>query len=244
MLASRVSDREPVIVAHRGGGGLAPENTLAAFSLAVELGVDGIELDVQRSSDGHLVIFHDDDVGRVTDGDGFVCEMTLAELQKLDAGGKFDARFSGERIPTLEDFFDLMRGNDLSIVLELKLPARYPGIEAEVVDLIRRYGYTERMQIISFWLPSLHEINKIAPEMVIWEIWEDQFPTSEETTFPTLTVSHELYTEEIIAELHRRGQKASAWTVNEIEDARRLMAWGIDSLTTDYPDRMLALFEK
>ncbi|HEY8531638.1 MAG TPA: glycerophosphodiester phosphodiesterase family protein, partial [Limnochorda sp.] len=99
---------KPLILAHRGASAEAPENTLAAFRLALEQGADGFELDIHRTRDGHLVVCHDERVDRTTDGTGFIGSMTLAELKKLDAGRWFDARFAGERIPTLDEVWALV----------------------------------------------------------------------------------------------------------------------------------------
>src|SRR5690606_11528357 len=117
------------VTAHRGASAYAPENTMAAFEMALEMGADGIELDVQMSRDGHLVVIHDPTLERTTDGSGLVAQYTLAELRRVDAGAWFDERFRGQRIPTLAEVFELVRGKAL-LNVELKvMPVRYPGIE-------------------------------------------------------------------------------------------------------------------
>ena len=149
MPSSRVSQRHPIIVGHRGAQGLAPENTLAAFRAAADLNIDGVEFDVMRTADGHLVVFHDDEVERTTNGSGLIYDLTLAQVKALDAGSHFDPRFVGERVPTLEELFDFLKGTDLLIFLELKDPWRFPEIEQQTIDMIRAYGLVERTQIRS-----------------------------------------------------------------------------------------------
>ena len=243
MPTSRISNRKVQIIGHRGGGGLAPENTLSAFEIAVNLGIDAVEFDVQRTIDGHLVIFHDEDLERVANGSGMLRHQSLADLQKLDAGSHFDAKFSGEKIPTLEALFDFMQGNDLILHIELKDPFRYQGIEEQVAGMIRRYDFVERTQVRSFYHDALHTLHEVAPEIAISELWGDRLPADEETHFLTINGDQELYTMENIAAIHGRGQKATAYTVNEVEKAQYLIEAGIDGLTSDFPDRLLILLE-
>jgi glycerophosphoryl diester phosphodiesterase len=243
MPESRASDRHPTIVGHRGASGLAPENTLAAFQVAADLHIDGVEFDVQRTTDGHLIVFHDDDLERVTDGQGPVYERTLAELKALDAGFKFDTRFRGERIPTLEEAFDALRTTDLLLFIELKDPWRFPGMEQAVADLIRRYDLVERAQVRSFYHASLHTFFRVAPEIPLSALWYKRLPEDDEVTFKVIDVLYTLVPPGNIAHIHDRGQLVTAWTVDDLDDARRLMAAGIDGLCTNYPDRLLALFE-
>jgi glycerophosphoryl diester phosphodiesterase len=125
-------------IAHRGASSIAPENTLIAFRKAIELSADMIELDVRQSADGHLVVIHDDKVDRTTDGSGVVGEMSLTELKELDAGSWFNAEFSEERIPTLEEVIDLVRGK-VGMVLEAKGNSElYPSFEDRIVETLRK----------------------------------------------------------------------------------------------------------
>lgn len=243
MPASRVSTRKPIIVGHRGAQGLAPENTLAAFQVAIDLNIDGVEFDVQRTRDGAPVVIHDDDVDRTTNGAGHVWDHTLADLQALDAGNWFDPRFRGEQVPTLRAVFDLLKPTDLLLFVELKDPWRFDGIEAEVIRLIREYDLVERTQIRSFYHAALHTIYHLDPGIALSELWFERLPADGEITMKTVNALHSLYTRDEIARLHRCGVQVTAWTVDEIADAQRLIDAGIDGLTTNYPDRMLTLFK-
>jgi glycerophosphoryl diester phosphodiesterase len=243
MPASRASNRKPIVVGHRGAGGLAPENTLAAFQVAADLGIDGVEFDVQLTKDGHPIVFHDDEVQRVTDGTGQVADLTLGELKTLDAGAKFAPRFRGERVPSLRDALDFLRGTDLLLFIELKAPWRYPGIEEAVVSLIREFELVEHALVSTFHHPALYTLHHLAPEIALAELWFDRLPRDDEIAFNIIDALDSLCTPEQIARLHRRGVTVTAWTVNDLDTARDLMDAGIDGLTTDYPDRLLALFK-
>lgn len=137
-------------IAHRGASAYAPENTFAAFDRALELNVSHVEMDVHLTRDGHIVVIHDDRVDRTTDGTGSVAERTLAELRALDAGSWFGAKFTGERIPTLDEV--LQRYKDrLYLHIEIKARPAATGLASRTVDLVRRHGVSDSVTIISFW---------------------------------------------------------------------------------------------
>src|SRR5947209_6278476 len=127
--------RRPYVLAHRGASAYAPENTLAAFERAIAMRADGIETDVRATRDGVLVLVHDERVDRTTDGEGRVHELSLAELQRMDAGGPFNPRFAGERVPTVELFLERY-GRRLPLCLEVK----QVGVEERLVELVRQRG--------------------------------------------------------------------------------------------------------
>ncbi len=231
--------QRPLIIGHRGAMGLAPENTLVAVQRAIDLGVDGVELDVRRTADGFLVVFHDEDVDRTTNGSGMLHQLSLKEVKALDAGSSFDARFAGERVPTLREVFDLLQACDVMVHLELKDAWVHQGIEQQVIDLIREYGLVERVEIHSFYLPALHTAYQLAPDIFISELWYHKLPDDDETHFKAIGALYELHSVETIAQIHQRGQRVWAWTVNDVETAQWLIAAGVDGMTTDYPDQLL-----
>ncbi len=237
-------DHYPVIVGHRGGLGLAPENTLSAFKNALALGVDGIEFDVQRTKDGEIIVFHDEKIDRITGESGIVKDLTLDEMKRLDVGKHFDPVFEGERIPTLRETFEFLRGTNMIMHLEFKDAWLFEGIEQQVADLIREFQYEDRVQVRAFYHPALLTFHQIAPEIAISELWYQHMPTAEETTFRTINAMAEYYTAAVIEEIHQRGQKATAWTVNDLEVAKQLIEMGIDGLTSDFPDQLLPLVRK
>jgi len=241
MPASSVSNRQTYVIGHRGAAGLAPENTMAAFEKAVALGCDGVEFDVQRTSDGHLVIFHDEDLKRTTNLDGMMRHIDLETLQKADSGSWFAEEFINTKVPTVRELFDFMRGNGLLLFIELKDPFRYVGIEQQVIDLIREYKFEDRVQIRSFHHDALHTVYELAPELAISELWFHKVPDASEVTYKTLNLLQSYCTSGVILDAHQRGQKITAWTVNDADIAQTLIAAGIDGMTTDYPDRIIPL---
>ncbi|WP_375221992.1 glycerophosphodiester phosphodiesterase, partial [Symbiobacterium thermophilum] len=155
----------PQVIGHRGAAGTHPENTMVSFRRAFELGVDGIEFDVHRTADGHLVVIHDPAVDRTTDGSGLVMAMTLEQIRALDAGSWKDPRFAGERVPTLQE---LVRATPPGVRLYLELKAgsvHYPGIEQELVDLLKAEGVLDRTQVSSFDHRALVKLKEICPEL-------------------------------------------------------------------------------
>lgn len=241
MPASRVSKRKPIIVGHRGAAGLAPENTLPAFQVAIDLGIDGIEFDVQRSKDGVPVIFHDEDLARLTNGAGKLWDKTFDELRALEIKTG-QSGYQQVRIPSLQEVFEFVRRAEQLLMIELKEPWRFPGIEEQVIALIRRYDLVERTQIRSFYHDALHTVHRLAPEIAVSELWLDRLPNDDEVIYKTVNANHTLYSPAEIERLHRRGVQVTAWTVDDLQEARRLMEAGIDGLTTNYPDRLRTLF--
>jgi glycerophosphoryl diester phosphodiesterase len=239
-------DKPTLNIAHRGASGHAPENTLAAFLLAAEMGADGIELDVHLSADGQAVVIHNDTVDATTDGVGRVSKMTCAELQALDAGGGVDPRFAGERIPTLQQVFDAV-GQRVLINIEVKVEAGYhpPEQEAETVRLIEDNHMVDRVIVSSFSPISLrrvHKLNphiplgflyaKIEPAFLPWLIRRLYAPFS--ALHPHLSWVDERY----MARARRRGLRVNVWTVNDASDMERMRDLGVDGIITNYPDTL------
>lgn len=161
----------PQIVAHRGASDLAPENTLAAFERARQDGADIIELDVQVSRDGEVVVFHDESVERTTGGSGRISELTLAELRALDAGSWFAPRFAGEHLPTLREVLAWNAEGEVGLFLELKYdraePELDPRLVPAVVDLVREFDLVERVALISFRTQPLLEALSLLPALTL-----------------------------------------------------------------------------
>lgn len=242
MPTSLTSERKPIIIGHRGAMAVAPENTMHAFQAALEAGADGIEFDVQRTIDGHLIIFHDEDVARTSDGQGLMPEMTLAEMKALDVGLYFGEEFRGTRVSTLDEFFEWVQGNNLLMFLEMKEPFRFPGIEHEIADTIQRYQLLDRVQVRSFCHTQLHNLHVYAPEISISELWYQHIPTQWEMTYRTLNLMHTLLTEESIETYHNLGRTVTTWVVDDLDEAQNLIKWGIDGITTNDPANLLTLF--
>jgi len=230
--------RGPFMVSHRGARALAPENTLAGVSGAIDRGAVFIEVDVQRSADGVLVVIHDNTVDRTTDGTGKVGELTYDEIGRLDAGSHFSTEFAGEPIPTLDAILELVAAKQVTLVLEAKSPELYPGIEQQIAEALQRFEVQDRVIVISFdhdWLERFHEA---APQVRLGELWtwmrrSRPLPMTRlvDVYWPSVIVDPTL-----VKRAHAQGYEVVVWTVNN-PWAMKLLLWlGVDGITTDRPD--------
>lgn len=236
-----------ITIAHRGASGQAPENTLAAFAKALEIGVDAVEMDVRRTREGHLVVIHDGLLDRTTDGKGFVSRKSLPKLRKLDAGSWYHPRFSGERIPTLQEVIDLVK-RKAKICIELKVR----GIEEEVLKLIEDNGITEDVLILSFTHLTLRRIKEINPEVATGALIgisrlvrpSRQVEKALKAKADVLEPPWNFTTPKLIEEAHRIGMPVIVWTVDDQGRMRRLIEMGVDGIATNYPERLKEVLEK
>jgi glycerophosphoryl diester phosphodiesterase len=245
--------------AHRGAAGLAPENTLAAFKLALDLGVDGTELDLQVTKDGVVVVIHDDTVDRTTDGRGRIGDLTLADIKRLDAGAKFAPAFRGERIPTLRELIDLVKasGNDrFRLNLEIKFGDGHEGepadLEERVAAVLRETGFMDRVITQSFYHRSAAKMKRLAPGipagLLVGQRRQPSNPVAavREHGVDYYAPHFSLVTPDLLRTLHRADIPVVTWTVNDPEDMRRLIAMGLgglpgDGMISDFPDRLMTL---
>ena len=227
--------------AHRGFSGRYPENTMLAFRKALEAGVDGIELDVQLTKDGHVVIIHDETVNRTTNGTGLVVEYLLEDLQKLDASSIFAGQMGFNPIPTLREYFELVKDSHIVTNIELKTGVnQYPGMEAKVLDLIREFKLEDRIIISSFNHHSVMRMKAMAPELVygfLADTWIlDAGAYTKSYDVPCYHPSVNMMTQEIVDELKANGRVINVWTVNKEEQIRDLYKKGIDCVIGNFPD--------
>jgi glycerophosphoryl diester phosphodiesterase len=232
-------------VAHRGASGYAPENTMAAFKKAFEMKADYFELDVQMSKDGELVLIHDTTVDRTTNGTGKVGELTFEEFRSLDAGSWFGPQFTGEKIPALEEALDAFRGK-IGILIELKSPELYPGIEQKVADaLIERNMHlpnNEKIIVQSFNFESIKTFHKILPNVPVGVLTNkaehhtdemlQEFSNYADFVNPNMAFVNKELTDRI----HGLGMRTMSWTVRNKSDVQRLLDAKVDGIITDYPD--------
>jgi glycerophosphoryl diester phosphodiesterase len=234
----------PLNLAHRGASAHAPENTLAAFRLAAEMGADGIELDVHLAADGEVVVIHNDTVDNTTNGTGRVSQMLLADLQALDAGSWFDPHFAGERIPTLREVFEAV-GHQLLINVEIKVEQGYHPMEqeAETVRLIEDGGMLDRVIVSSFSAASLRRVHKMNPRIPLGLLYARPEPGFWPllvrwlyTPLDALHPHYDMVTPRYVEKARRRGQRIHAWTVYSMADMRRMRDLGVDGIITNHPD--------
>lgn len=238
----------PAIIAHRGASAHAPENTLAAFRLAVEQQADGIELDVHLTADGEVVVIHDANLGRTTNGSGSVYAKTLTELRQLDAGSWFGTQFSGERLPTLREVFELV-GDQLFVNVELKGPGLLKSpLPALTVEIVRQFGFGDRVIFSSFnpWL--LRQTARLMPEAKIGLLLPPGGIAGWVRMLSKLIVTPWAYhphyltiTPSFFERASREKRPVLAYTVNQPEEIFRLCALGIYGIITDDPAKALAL---
>ncbi len=230
------------IIAHRGFNDQFPENTMIAFKEALALGVDMIELDVHMTKDRKVVVHHDDILGRTVPGSGLIKNHTWKELQTLDAGSWFDQKFSGERIPLLEEVLELI-GDQAKLNIEIK-PAAYEeketpdSIEKQIAGLVRARGMKDSVVVSSFEPDCLRRLNQIsgAPQVVLLdrgiekklELIEEIRPVSYNTHYWRVSL-------EDIDHVHQAGISLNVFTVNTQEEMKTMIKMNVDGIITDTP---------
>lgn len=232
--------------AHRGASGYMPENTMEAFELAVEQEADGIELDVQLSRDGELVILHDETLNRVTDGKGMVKDFDLQELKKLHVQTKHTPKGT-YRIPTLNEVLDLMKKTDMLVNIELKNSIwLYEGLEEKVLKLVKEMGMEEQIFYSSFNHYSLIRLKKLNPfvrtGLLFNDGWIDVAAYGKSLGVTALhpAVYHLQYPD-FVKQCREAGLKLNIWTANEPEHIEMVKKAGADAVITNYPDRALRM---
>jgi glycerophosphoryl diester phosphodiesterase/acyl-CoA hydrolase len=241
--AWRPPDARGVVVGHRGAAGVAPENTFPSFELAVAQGVDAIECDVHLSEDGVPVVIHDPTVDRTTNGRGAVANLTLAQLRALDAGGRFGPAFAGARIPTLDELLAWAHGR-IRVVVELK-GTQNPSLVPWTLDLIRQYDVIEDTFVISFDHVALRDVRALAPEILTGALYHarlaDPVGVAAACAADALAPHWSMVTPDMVATVHDAGLGVCVWTVDEPSEAEAMLRVGVDAITTNYPERVVAI---
>jgi glycerophosphoryl diester phosphodiesterase len=250
----------PLVIAHRGGSNLWPENTMVGFRAAVEMGVDLLEMDIHSSADGVLVVIHDDSVDRTTDGSGLVNQLSLTQLKSLDAGYQwssdeglsFPFRGQGVNIPTLEEVFKELRGYPMNI----EIKQAEPSITEPFCQMIRAYGMQERVLVASFDPGTLADFRRTCPEVatsttstevrILYFLSQSGLgalyrPPAQAVQVPEFSGNFHVLNEKFIKSTHRKNLQVHAYTINTVDDMRRLLDSSLDGLITDYPDQMQTL---
>jgi glycerophosphoryl diester phosphodiesterase len=252
----------PLNIAHRGGMGLAPENTIYAFDKAISHGSEVFELDVHATKDGEIVVIHDDTVDRTTNGSGRVKDLWLAEVKQLDAayhytaddGRSFPLRGKGLRIPTLKEVFQAFP--DCRINIEIK--QMYPGFEQKLRALIQECAMEDKVLIASEQHKYARAFRSLAPHiacsasrrevtifyMLLLRAGFLYSPTFDAFQVPEYHGRLHLVTPRFITAAHKKNIRVHVWTVNDEEDMKRLLCWGADGIITDYPDRLNRVLQK
>jgi len=233
---------QPIIFAHRGASAHAPENTLAAFEMALTHNADAIELDVKLSADGHAIVIHDPKVDRTTGSQGLVKDLPLRELRALDAGSFFSEKFHGEKIPTLEEVFEAV-GKRTFINVELtNYNTPHDQLVETVCTLVKKCGLQEHVIFSSFFASNLSKARAHLPEvpqgLLALDGWLGAWARSFGFAFGKYQALHPYMTDvtsQQVQRVHRLNRRIHVWTVNAAEDMRRLFHWGVDGIFTDDP---------
>ncbi len=252
-----------LVIAHRGGRSLGPESTLHTFRKALRLGVDVLEMDVRSTSDGRLIILHDDTVARTTNATGPVANYTLAELKKMDAayrwspdnGQSFPLRNKGVKIPTLAEVFNEFPQTKMN----LEIKDSRASLIRSLCQLIRDHQMTQKVMVASFDADALKEFRSLCPlvatsagasEAILFyglqkvylegAFWPNVQALQVPETFGDLRVANRRF----IEAAHGRNLRVHVWTENDVDAMQRLLSLGVDGIMTDYPQRLLDLIKK
>lgn len=233
-------------IAHRGFSGRYPENTMLAFEKALELGVDAIEIDVQLSRDGKIVVFHDEELQSITGVQGLVKDRSFAELRQLDASGKYKGSFGIQAIPTLADYFNLVSSTGIITFLELKNGViTYPGIEERVAECIREYRLESKVILFSANHHSVKRFGELMPEVRLlfpFDMWfYDYGAYCRRLGVDACMPYSRSLTPEVVREIRAHDVSIYPWSVDETEEMVEMLALGVDGMVTNYPDRLVSL---
>lgn len=237
------------ILAHRGASAYAPENTLEAFDLAAKMGAHGIELDVHLCKSGEIVVAHDETVERVSDGEGFIRDLTLSELKAMHFN-RLHPEYAAARIPTLQEVFQLIRPTGMKINVELKnSQIEYTDLERKVIELAAREGMLDRLIFSSFNHYSMMRVKELDPglycgllyDAAMVRPWAYAVALGADALHPYFR--NMLLPGESCEKAHRAGIQVNPWTVNTEADIRAILQTGADYVITNYPDIALACLQ-
>jgi glycerophosphoryl diester phosphodiesterase len=255
--------RRPLVMAHRGGAGLWPENTMYGFERAVDLGVDMLETEIHSTADNILVLMHDSTVDRTTNGSGPIRAFTLEELKTLDAGYNwtsdggqtFPFRGSGITVPTLEEVFTALPTARINIDIKQEKPS----LVEPLCRTIRTFDMTDKVMVASFNSKVLKAFRRVCPEVTTSAgTGEVAFffmvnmvflgavyrPACQAFQVPEYSSGLRVLTKRFVETAHGLNLAVHVWTINEVTDMKRLLASGVDGIVTDYPDRLISLLGK
>jgi glycerophosphoryl diester phosphodiesterase len=239
----RFYSQVPLVLGHRGASYDAPENTIAAFTLARQQGADGVELDTMLTRDGVPIVIHDFTLDKTTNGSGLVKEHDLRAIKLLDAGSHYDFQFRNERVPTLDEAFEAL-GRELIINVELKTRAwRADGLELAVLNVIRRHNAANRVIVSSFNPFALRRFRALAPHIPIGYLYAPDEPIYLRYGWFMIGLPHEarhphhsLVDERFMAWARSAKYRVHVWTVDDPQRIRQLRDLGVDAVITNRPD--------
>ncbi|MDA2237513.1 glycerophosphodiester phosphodiesterase [Bacillus cereus group sp. Bc222] len=245
-------------IAHRGASAYAPEHTIAAYKLGQQLKGDYIEIDLQMTKDGHLVAMHDETVNRTTNGMGLVKEHTLEELKQLNAGSTYNKKYpnlakkeyENAKVPTLEEVIEVF-GHDANYYIETKSPDEYSGMEEKLLEIINHYEIQDKVIIQSFSEESLRKIHNLNINIPLVQLLSYkkavQLTELEIKRYKTycigLGMNYKYIDSTYVKKIKKHGLEVHPFTVDNEQDMKRLLLWGVNGIFTNYPDRLHSLLK-
>jgi len=226
---------DAIIVAHRGAAGRAPENTLASVRAAIEDGADWVEIDVQETLDGEVIVVHDSDFMKLSGVPLKVWDGTLAQIGEIDVGSWFGPGFAEERVPTLEAVLETIRASEARLVIELKYYGHDQALERRVVDLVERMGMTDRVAIMSLKYEGVQKIRGMRPDWTVGLLSATAIGDLTRMDADFLAVNLGMAKPRFVRRAHRSGRKVFVWTVNDPVTMSRVLSLGVDGVITDEP---------
>ncbi len=246
------------IIAHRGWSSRAPENTEVAINKAIELGVDMVEIDIRRTADNQIVVFHDSRLKRLTGSPGMVRNRTLAELQQLECGSWFDESYRGERILTFSQALEIMRGRT-KVMVEIKIDKRdrFDQCVPQMLSTISDQGMDEQVCLQSFNSNILKGIHHTKPNMELHKLIVFNIPLSpfyfdekistgkvfREEFYRAINIDYRYVTIPLLNYLRKHNKEIYSWTANKVRPMNRLVKMGVDGIITNYPSKLKTLLE-
>ncbi|EEK44654.1 glycerophosphodiester phosphodiesterase [Bacillus paranthracis] len=245
-------------IAHRGASAYAPEHTIAAYKLGQQLKGDYIEIDLQMTKDGYLVAMHDETLNRTTNGTGLVKEHTLEELKQLKADSSFNEKhpnlakkeYENAKVPTLEEVIEVF-GHDANYYIETKSPDEYPGMEEKLLEIINHYEIQDKVIIQSFSEESLQKIHNLNINIPLVQLLSYkkaiQLTELEIKKYKTycigLGMNYKYIDSAYVKKIKKHGLEVHPFTVDNEQDMKRLLLWGVDGIFTNYPDCLHSLLK-
>ncbi|AMR02995.1 MULTISPECIES: glycerophosphodiester phosphodiesterase [Bacillus cereus group] len=245
-------------IAHRGASAYAPEHTIAAYQLGQQMNGDYIEIDLQMTKDGHLVAMHDETLNRTTNGTGLVKEHTLEEIKQLNAGSFFNGKypnlakkeFENVKVPTLTEILETF-GHNANYYIETKSPDEYPGMEEKLLEIINHYEIHDKVIIQSFSEESLQKIHSLNSNISIVQL----LPYKKVVQLTKLEIekykmyciglgmNYKYIDSDYVKKIKKSGLEVHPFTVDNENDMKKLLAWGVDGMFTNYPDHLHSILD-
>jgi glycerophosphoryl diester phosphodiesterase len=222
------------VVAHRGAAGKAPENTLASIRQAIADGTDWVEIDVQESADGEVVVVHDSDFMKLAGVDLRVWEATLSQLRAIDVGSWFDPGFAKERVPTLAEVLDIAKGRT-KVVIELKYYGHDEQLERRVVDIVEQADMSDEVAIMSLKYEGIRKIRALRPDWTIGLLSATAIGNLARLDVDFLAVASGMASPGFVRRSQAQGKRVFVWTINDAVSLSRMMSLGVDGVITDEP---------